>query len=313
MLGQREAGRDAGIGGQHPGTARVREHGDAASRGEHGRSEDSRGVEQLLERLHDEHSGRFQEGRHSARGRRERAGVRGRGARALARAARGEDHDGLLLHGPAREPRERLGIVEALEVEEHGTGLGILGPVREELQLAEVALVAQRRCRGDADAAAEGVAEGQETERRALRAERHVPPARRTRRAREEPHLGLRVDGAEAVGPQEPHAHLVSAPHEGLLQNPSLGPGLRVARGHEHGGAGTRPGGIVESEWQLRGRQADHRELCGEALRVAEARNSGPGQGPGLGCTATREPLKPLAARPTRRRVPTLSWLRLAP
>ena len=210
---------------EDPRTARVRQDQEAIPPGERLHRESEGEVEEVLHRPRPEHPALPERRRVGAVGPREAAGVGGGGARSGGGGSRLHDDDRLAgRHAPGRA-QEPAAVVDALHVPEDDPGRRIVGEELEDVRLRDVGLVPEAHELGEADVppdgpvehgGAEGAGLGEEGDE-ALRG----GPAGERRVQR-----GVRVDQAEAVGPQHPdprgRRHLAQGPLEGDPRPPDL-------------------------------------------------------------------------------------------
>ena len=142
----------AGVGGQHPGSAGVRHDGNAAACGHRLASQQGRGVEEFPDVTCRDDARLREQCLAGDQGRGRRCGVGRGGALSGLRASRmhGEHrHMGADVAGRAAELAR---VAEGLQVQHGELGGGILIPPGEEVGPGHIGLVAQRRERGNVDA-----------------------------------------------------------------------------------------------------------------------------------------------------------------
>ena len=184
----------------------------------------------------------------------------------LRRPSRPHRHHRLAAGEAARHPAELARVPEAFQIEQHDLRLVVVLPELQQVVPRDVRPVAGRDERRDAEATAYGAGEDRPAERPALAEEADRRPTRHARRERGvERHLGIGVDDAQRVGPDDPHPVAPRASHELALPRDAVRPGLGVAaRHHEHAGD---PGGgaVVDHVQHAVGGHCDERE--GDRLR----------------------------------------------
>ena len=219
QLGHLESRGDAGVGGDDRRATAVAHHRDPSAGRDRLVRDERRDVEQLLERVDPDDPRLAEECVDGGVGIRERGGVRRRAARAGGGPAALERDDRLPAGESPREACELPRVAERLEVQEHDVGLGIVGPVLQQVVAARrrPCCPSRRtsRCRDRARARA-----------RAARCRRH-PTATRSRRARAPAATGenvafMRMSGSVLTtptqfGPDEAHARSPALRGELLL------------------------------------------------------------------------------------------------
>ena len=179
-----ETGRFARVGGEDAEPAGVREQGYAATARQRLSGQQSRNVDELLERICANDSSLVEERVDGCLGARKRSRVRLRctGTRARTTAFEGEDR--LSPRDTPGEAPELPGIAERLEVEQHDRRVRVVLPVLEQVVRGHVGLVADGDERGDADATCVRRLQQCQTERSALRRKSHVAGRERPWRER---------------------------------------------------------------------------------------------------------------------------------
>ena len=147
-----------------------------------------------------------------------------------ARAAALDRQDRLLARDPRRDARELARVAERLEVQQRDVGLGVLLPVLQEVVARQVGLVADRDERRQAEAEPARRLDDRDPEAAALRQEADRSGDRRVRReGGVEPDVGVGVEHAEAVRPDQPDARVAADLEQLLLALDPLRAGLGEA------------------------------------------------------------------------------------
>ena len=150
----------------------------------------------------------------------------------------------------ARDAVELAGVPEGLEIQEDHVGGLVLFPPGQEVVPADVALVAHRDEARNADAAGARFSEDGDAEATGLGSESESASGREVgREGGVHRHVGIGVDDAKAVGPDNPHAIGVGQAHDLALQAGAVGASLREARcHHDQGGHSTAAAGLHHIE-----------------------------------------------------------------
>ena len=220
----------AGVGGEDPGPAAVGQDGDPAGRRGSGWFASSDGhVEELAERVGPDHAGLVEQRvDRDVRGADERPRVRD-----VARAPAAERPLLTAMIGLVRPTRRAIREnLRGLPTDSRYSAMTlrrrVVLPVLEEVVAREVGLVADRDEGRQPEAEAVGVLDDREAERAALREEPDAPVDRQGRGERGvEPDVGLEVDDAHAVGPDEAHARAAARRDELALAGGALRPRSR--------------------------------------------------------------------------------------
>jgi hypothetical protein len=184
--------------------------------------------------------------------------------------------DRLRAADAAREAGELARVAEALQVQEHDLGRGVGGPVLEEVVAADVGPVAGRHEGRQPEVAAAGTFEERHPERSGLGEEPH-PPADGDHRCQAgvEPHLGVGVDHAQAVGADDAHAGGPGRGDQLPLGDPPLRAGLAEPAGDHHQSLDPLAPACLDDAGHLVGRHGDHGEVdvIGDRLDVGVGRD----------------------------------------
>ena len=253
---------DGSVGGQVVEPAGVAEDREARTGGQCLLGEQQGGLGQLVRVAAGDHPGL---GEQRVDAHRERGGGRCAGRAGGLAACRATAHHGeerLGLGEPPPDPGELRGVAEGLEVERCRRHVGVVDPGREQVVAGDVGLVAQRHEVADPEPEAVGDVEHEEADTAGLRGDGE--PTRQGAGAGQgggEAEVGLVVDEAQAVGPDDPDPAGAGGDDEGALEVPALVAALGEAGGEHDGSAGTRVGRGLEAADHLLGRYGDDDEV----------------------------------------------------
>ena len=250
----------AGIGAEDSQSPGVREHADTPAARQRLAREQSRCVDELLERPRPNHAGLAEERLDGGIGAGKGGRVGARGACACLGRARLQREQRFPPRDPPREAGELLRVAEGLEVKQDELGFVIVLPPLEQIVRGDVGLVADRHERREAEAPLRSLLEQRQPERAALRRERDRAGRQRPRaEGRVEPEPRHR--DPEAVRADEPAAVCANEAEQALLALAALGADLgeagrddaeRLDAAHERG---------LGSVEHVRPRQADDCEV----------------------------------------------------
>jgi len=263
-----EPRRLEGVRTENRRPSRVRHDREAGSLGQGLRGEGPRDPEHLLEGVGPKDPRLAEERlhRHVAPGESPRVGAR-RTPSGLA-PTRLDHHDRLRPAHPPGDPAEATRPGERLEVEEEDPGLRVLLPVLEEVVPGHVGLVPHADEGREAEAEAAGEGDDRDPEGAALGAEGN--PAMGWHSGCErgvEPHGGVRVEEAEAVGPHHPHPVPPGRFQERPLSPPPLRSHLSEAGADDDQPPHARPCALLHHLGHDPGGNSDHRQIDGVSDR----------------------------------------------
>jgi hypothetical protein len=241
-------------------------------------------VELLVERHDADDAGMVEEGvDRGLGGLQQGARVRRRRPPSGDRAPALDRDDGLGGRQASRDLAEAPRVAERFEVQQHRVRSRVLLPEAQEVVAGQVGLVAHRDERREPEAAPRGEVEGGDPVGPALGGERD-PSRRRSagREGRVHPDLGRRVQNAQAVWSDEPHARLAADAQQLGLALAALGPGLPEAGGQhdQRGHAGRRA--VAHRVEDGRRRDGDDRQLDGRRHVGQRGVRRPPGDGLGV-------------------------------